>query len=211
MRKSSLKKTFEDYYWNMGIDIDFLMKIAAAQQVVKSTDEKRRVFEAFVFSICTNWDTLVESLLIDCFNKDTSRYSNYTGFKIPKHLTRETCKAIVLGLSYFDFKSIEHLQKSAACILVPQYNPFKIIPKDNVRMINEFYTIRNYLAHYSDASRRALKKIYTRYGYKTFRKPGEFLLARDKKANMPRMGVYINNLIDTADIMAEFLNIPIEK
>ena len=211
MRKSSIDNTFLDFYGNMGIDIDFLMKIAAARQVVKSTDEKRRVFEAFVFSICTNWDTLVETLLINCFNKDTSRYRNHTGYNIPKHLPRETCQAIVLGISYFDFKNMAELRKISKYWLVPQYNTFKTIHKDNTRMIDDFYKIRNYLAHYSDVSRRSLEKVYIHYGYKTFRRPGEFLLTQDNKEKIPRMGVFINNFQDTADLMAKFLNIPIQK
>jgi len=42
------------------------------------------------------------------------------------------------------------------------------------------YTIRNYLAHYSSAGRRALKRMYTKkYKMKRFVEPGHFLLAYD--------------------------------
>ena len=81
----------------MDIDATFLTKIEKTRQVVKSVDEKREVFGAYVFKICVNWEILVEALLIDCLNKDTTRYRGWTGFKISKNITRDTCKAIILG------------------------------------------------------------------------------------------------------------------
>lgn len=150
----------------------------------------------------------MEELLIDCMNKDTTRYKEFTGFQIPKNISRETCKAIILGTSYIDCKSISHLKQMAKRILVPQFNPFKEIPKSNSDKIDEFFAIRNYLAHYSDVGRRSLEKIYkNRYSLKTFREPGEFLLARDKRQKMPRMWVYIVNFVDTVQVMEKFLNL----
>lgn len=194
----------------MGGDITFLMKIEGAKMVVKSIDEKRDVFDAYVFRICANWEILVGDLLIDCLNKDTSQYKEFTGFEIPKHLSRETCKAMILGVTYIDFKSVSDLKKMSKRILVPQFNPFKKIPKSNGEKIDEFFTLRNYLAHYSDAAKRSLERMYkNRHGLKSFREPGDFLLARDKTRGMIRMAVYINNFVDTADIMGEFCNVDI--
>jgi len=194
----------------MGWDISFLIKIEGAKKVVKSVDEKRNVFEAYVFRICANWEILIEDLLIDCLNKDTSQYKESTGFGIPKHLSRETCKAMILGVTYIDFRSVSDLKRMAKRILVPQFNPFKGIPRSNGEKIDEFFALRNYLAHYSDAARRRLDNIYrNRHGLKSFREPGDFLLAKDKVHGIPRMAVYINNFIDTADIMGKFCNIDI--
>jgi len=58
----------------MEMDVVFLIKIEEAKRVVKSVEEKRDVFEAYVFKICANWEVLLEDLLIDCLNKDTTRY-----------------------------------------------------------------------------------------------------------------------------------------
>lgn len=206
MRKSSFETTFQDFFDNMAFDIDFLKKIKEAKQVVKLAHEKRSVFEAYVFSICANWEILVENILIDCFNRDTSGYRENTGFKIPKHLSRETCQAIILGTGYLDFKSIDNLKHIAGDFLVPKVNPFEKIPTPNGNKIDEFFVLRNYLAHYSDASRRRLKKIYTnKYGLQTFRRPGDFLLTEDRVKKLPRMAVYINNFLETAVTMAKFL------
>ena len=190
------------------MDATFLTKIEKARQVVKSLDEKREVFEAYVFKICANWEILVEALLIDCLNKDTTRYREWTGFKISKNITRDTCKAIILGTGYVDCKSVSDLKRLAKSILASQHNPFKEIPRLNGDRIDDFFALRNYLAHYSDAARRSLEKKYkNRYGLKSFRVPGEFLLAKDRRKKIPRMSVYINNFVSTVDIMVKFLKV----
>lgn len=208
MRKSSFEVTLGAFYSNMEMDIKFLVKVQEAKQVVKSLREKREVFEAYVFKICANWEIFSEVLLIDCLNKDTTRYREFTGFKIPINISRETCKAIILGTGYLDFKSVSDLKRQARQVLVSQYNPFKEILGPNGEKIDEFFTIRNYLAHYSDAAKRSLEKIYRdRYSLRSFREPGEFLLAKDREERLPRMGVYIDNFIDTAEIMEKFLGV----
>jgi hypothetical protein len=192
----------------MNWDIDLLMKIESARRVVKSVQEKRSIFESFVLSICANWEILVEELLVDCLNKDTTKYSDYTGYKLPKDMSREACKAILIGINYLDFKSVEQLKDMSNKILIPECNPFVKIPTSNGKKINEFFTIRNYLAHHSYAAKRALLNVYkSRYNLKTFVEPGVFLLADDKGQKIPRMGVYINNFLHTANAMGKFLGV----
>lgn len=117
-----------------------------------------------------------------------------------------------MGIGYVDFKSISHLKGIAKGMLIPQFNPFKEIPKPNGEKIDEFFALRNYVAHYSDAARRSLEKIYrNRHGLKTFREPGDFLLALDKRQKLPRMALYIINFLGTADIMARFLNVRLPR
>jgi len=207
MKKSSFDVTLGQFYLDMAWDIDFLVKIENARQVVRTKREKRDVFEAYVFRICAYWEELVETLFIDCLNRDTSKYKETTGFRIPKDLSREICTAAVLGTGYFDWKSIDNLKRMAKDMLVPKFNPFKEIPKPRGDKVDEFFRIRNYLAHRSDKARRSLKKVYDKYGFKTFRQPGEFLSAEDKKNKIPRMGVYINNFRDIVTIMGRFLNV----
>lgn len=125
MKKPSFEATLNLFYGYMWWDITLLMKIEKAKHTVKSRDEKRGIFEAFVFRICANWEILVEDLFIDCFSKDTSMFQRSTGFNIDRHLSRETCRAIILGPHYFDFKSIADLKKQAKQAIIPQYNPFK--------------------------------------------------------------------------------------
>lgn len=133
MRKSDIQKTFEKFIINIFWDWEFLDRIQSARRVVRTVYEKRSVFETYVFSICASWEILVEDLFIDCLNKDTSAYKEHTGFEISKDLSRETCKAILCGIRYIEFRGIEELQGVANNILVANYNPFKAIPSKNVK------------------------------------------------------------------------------
>lgn len=208
MKKSSFENSLLNFHMNMDWDIDLLVKIQWARRVVKSLEEKRSIFEAFVFSICANWEILVEELMIDCLNRDTSRYAEYTGFKLPKNISRETCKAVVIGIGYIDFKSVGHLKQIARQILVPQCNPFSTITTTQGKKIDEFFVIRNYLAHYSYVARRSLLRVYKDvYGITRFVEPGVFLLRQEKGAQIPRMGTYINNFKAAAHKMEDFLGI----
>lgn len=209
MKKSSSEPSLFNFHRTMNRDIDLLMKIETARSVVKSLEAKRSIFDAFVFHICAKWEILVEDLLLDCLNKDTSRYAEYTGFNLPKHISRETCKAIIIGLQYFDFKSVGDLKKMSNQMLTPLCNPFAKITSAQAKKIDEFFTIRNYLAHRSYKARRSLLKVYQdTYGMRNFVEPGTFLLAREKGAQIPRMGAYINNFKDTANMMGKFLGVP---
>ena len=206
MKKSSFETSFAYFYECMQWDIDLLIKIRKDKRVVKSREEKQSVFEAFVHSICSNWDILVEQLLIDCLNKDTSQFTQEYGYKLGKHITRDTCEAVLIGVGYLDFKSVRDLKGRSKRILMPKYNPFAEIPKSNEKKIGEFYTIRNYLAHYSDSAKRTLSKVYeTNYNLKVFVRPGRFLLATEEDGELPRMGTYINNFMGAAAAMYKFL------
>ncbi len=55
------------------------------------------IYYDVIYRICANWEILVEDLLIDCFNKDTTRYADFTGYKIPTHISKEMCRAIILA------------------------------------------------------------------------------------------------------------------
>lgn len=211
MKKSSFQISIEYFLYDMIKDNDFLVKIQGAKNIVKSIDEKREVFEAYVFSICANWEILVENLMIDCLNKNTKRYRESTGFGIPKHCSRETCKALVLGTGYLDCKSVADIKRKAKGILIPQYNPFKEIPSKMGNKIDDFFRLRNYLAHYSEIAKRSLRRMYLKkYGLQYFETPGVFLLAEDRKERVPRIELYILNFMDTAEIMAKFLGVDLD-
>ena len=124
MKKSWLELTLGTFCRNMDMDVTFLTKIEKTKQIVKSLDEKGEVLGAYVFKMCANWEILVEGLLIDCLNKDTTRYREWTGFKISKNITRDTCKAIILGTGYVDCKSVSNLKTfwSLDTILLRKYH-----------------------------------------------------------------------------------------
>ena len=212
MRKASVKVTFEHYFWWMDWYVEFLSKIYSAKRVIGIRDEKTEIFEAFVFKIHTTWEVFVEALLIDSLNRDTSQYAKYMNRPLPKHLSRNICEIMLLGLGYLDWKGATQLRAKTKNILVPEHNPFQKIPKTSIKKIDQFYTIRNYLAHYSIVAGRSLSKMYkNNFKMKNFSQPGEFLYATDQKTKDTRLGNYIKAFVDAADEMAKFLNVHVDS
>ena len=100
MRKTSLDLTLFNFHLNMNSDIDLLMKVETSKRVIRTPEEKKSIFEAFVLRICALWEELVEELLIGCLNQNTSQFVLTTGFKLPPGSPQfMTTMARITGLS----------------------------------------------------------------------------------------------------------------
>lgn len=212
MRKSPFKDTFNRFYTRMVWYIDFLEKISNAKRVTLTPTEKKEILEAFVFKVYVTWEILVQDLLIDCLNQDTSQYAKHKNTNLPRYLSRNVCKNFISGLDYFNFTDTDDIKGKARKILVFQYNPFdnkhKEIRevKDDIKKIDEFREIRNYLAHYSSHSKQKLLAIYkSKYSLEKFCEPGNFLSAFDKKTEQTRFRNYTKAFFNAANAMDEFL------
>jgi hypothetical protein len=193
MRKGSTDVSLDNFDMWMAEYIRFLSKVLAARRVVGEPREKRELIEAFVLRIAAVWEILVETLLIDCLNKDSSALAKYTGIPLDKHMKRPVCEAIVSGLHYFDFRNVGSLTHRSKQILARRHNPFLAIPKDAAHRIDEFFIFRNYLSHYSSAARRSVMHVYQRsYGRKRFMEPGAFLYAAQRRGGQIRLGDYVD-------------------
>jgi hypothetical protein len=192
MKKSSTDASLDNFEVWMWTYIRLLNKLLAAKVVVKHPAEKMELIEAFVLRIAAIWEILVETLFIDCLNRDSSALAKRLNLPLGKHLNRPVCKAIVSGLRYFDFRNVGTLQKDAKSVLVRRYNPFLSIPKDAARKIDEFFILRNYLSHYSSASKRSVMQAYRQsYGLQRFMEPGRFLYASRGHNGQTRLADYV--------------------
>ena len=212
MRKSSFKDTFNRFFRQIFWYSNFLEKISNAKRVILNPTEKKEILEAFVPKVYVTWEILVQDLLVDCLNRDTSQYAKHKNTKLPRYLSRNVCKSLISGLDYFNFTDTDDIIGKARKILVSQYNCFdpnhisKV--KDDLKKIDEFREIRNYLAHYSSHSKQKLLKIYkSKYSLKKFCEPGNFLSAFDKKTNQIRFLDYTSSFFNAADAMSEFLKV----
>jgi hypothetical protein len=128
--------------------------------------------------------------------------------RLRKHLPRNQCEAMILGMGYLDFRDVSDIKGKAKNILVSQYNPFAIIKNPALKRMNEFYCIRNYIAHYSTPAERSLWKIYENtYKMRRFHEPGHFLMAWDKRTKQTRFDNYLNAFLDSAIEMEGFLGV----
>ena len=217
MGKYSLKAEFNKFFVRINEHTDLLLKIFEAKKVVIPPEkrkeilteilpsEKKQIHEAFVLKIYVAQEVLVENLFVECLSRDPSKYAEYKGIRLAKRLTKDVCRSLVSGLGYFDFKDTGDLKGKAKKVLAPRYNPFKMIPSDEGKKIDEFCVIRNYLAHYSNSSKQSLMRMYKNKYSLTFREPGDFFFEFDKQDKQIRFANYTNAFMKAADEMALFL------
>ena len=181
-------------------------KIVNDDKIFTEKDEKVVIIESLVLKICTEWELLIEELMIDCLNRDSSQYSEFIAGKLPKHIPRSQCMAMIQGMGYVDFKGISDVKRKAKLILTDEFNPFKYIARGDGNKIDELYKFRNYIAHLSNQSERSLKNVYfKRYQLERFQDPGRFLMATDTKTKKPRLDSYIKSLDTSVVNMAGYL------
>jgi len=229
MQTSSLKTEFDNFFTSMNQYTDLLVKVIKTKKLVLAKNaekeilpkllqtEKKQIHEAFVLKICATWEILVENVFVECLLRDTSKYKERTGIILPrKKLTKDICKGLVCGLGYFSFRDASDLKGMAKKFLADTYNPFNKIPTDFVKKIDEFYSIRNYIAHRSNAARQSLRRRYKQnYNMKRFRPPGDFLfdiiefVESGERGKEIRFANYSKAFEKAADEMAMFLGIRI--
>lgn len=203
--KSDLARLFNNFFDQINWYIKLLEKSCKPLYV----SEKCEVYESFVLKICATWETFINDLFALCLKQDTSEYSKFLGVKLPKRPSVELCAVLISGYRYNKF---QELVDNAKKILTEVYNPFskealrKAPPR---KRIDEFFSIRNYVAHRSRAARRKLCRVYQdTYHLERFQEPGRFLLSPvHEGAEEIRFGEFIQVFIITANVMALHLEI----
>jgi len=178
MRKADLEKNHILFDQAVARYRRFMQKIINAQRVVGGAQEKRDIAESVLIRLCANWESFVDSHLVGCVNRDHRKLSRFFGVTISSNPTWDMCHALIFGEKYRDFHSFGDLKGFTKKILPEKSNPFLNISAAHTKKIDEVYSIRNYLSHYSANSKRSLFTIYKEtYQMKRFLEPGKFVLA----------------------------------
>jgi hypothetical protein len=182
MRKSNLLSNHDPFDRAIARYRSFTERVLSAQRVIRSQLEKRDLAESVLLRLCANWERFIDEHLIDCVNRDPSMLSDYLGVKVPVHPTRDLCHGLLFGGGFKDFKSFGDLKGFSKKVLPELSNPFLAVRSSRIRVLDNAFKIRNYLAHYSAASRRSLNRLYKGdFKLKRFVEPGQFLTAYDGK------------------------------
>lgn len=182
MRKADLTKNHEKLDDTIDRYRSFIERIINAERVIKTIQEKRDLAESVLLRLCANWDSFVDEHLVDCVNVDPSKLKDFLGVPVPDHPDKDLCTALIFGDSYRNFASFGELKRFTKKLLPDESNPFLVVTRARAKKIDEVYTIRNYLSHYSARSKRALHRMYENtYKRTNFIEPGQFLLAYDAK------------------------------
>lgn len=183
MRKADLTKNHEKLDDTIDRYRSFMERMINAKRVIQSDQEKQDLAESVLLRLCANWDSFVDEHIVDCVNVAPSKLEDFLGVPVPDHPDKNLCTALIFGDSYRNFASFGELKRFTKKLLPDESNPFlKVKSTQIIKRIDEVYTIRNYLSHYSARSKRALHRMYeSTYKRTNFIEPGQFLLAYDAK------------------------------
>jgi len=192
MSINSLKKNHLQFESNVKELITYGMEIITENvNKMKSKNRKKEktiLVEALLLRSCAYWEKFLEKEIILLINLNNEKFKMY--FELPQKakLNIALIRAILYGDKYLDFHDIENCKGCFSKILTDNFNPFKGITTEQFKKINFSYTIRNYLSHYSDYSKKNLYRAYIdKFKLKKFQEPGVFLL-KEK-------GKYFENLL----------------
>ncbi|KIA83951.1 hypothetical protein [Kaistella jeonii] len=156
-------------------------KILALRGKVYSDYEASEIIEAFTIKTICDWEWYAEKIICECLKVDTSQLSQELELKLPKTISNDECIAYLNGLGYFDLRSVSNLKSISKKILTEKKNPFQKISAEAGNHIDDFYSLRNYVAHRSNKSKRTLVKTFSKYKQNEFIEVGEFLLSKTDK------------------------------
>ena len=160
MRKADLKKNHEKLDYTIDRYRSFMERMINAKRVIQSDQEKQDLAESVLLRLCANWDSFVDEHLVDCVNVDPSKLKDFLGVPVPDHPDKDLCTALIFGDRYRNFASFDQLKRFTKKLLPDGSNPFLEVTRAQAKKIDEVYTIRNYLSHYSAKSKRALHSMY---------------------------------------------------
>lgn len=180
-------------------------KIMALTGKVFSKYEVQQVFEAFTIKTLCDWEWYIEKIICECLKNDTSKLANQLSLNLPKEISTDECIAYLNGLSYFDLKGANNLKAISKKILIDNYNPFTNLDKDACKRIDDYYIVRNYIAHRSNKSKKSLNSMYSRYQQNTFIEAGDFLLSIDPTKNDLHIQLFEGSFWLTSFNILEFL------
>jgi len=158
-------------------------KVLSLRGKLYSPFEASEIIEAFTIKTICDWEWYVEKMIYECLKDDTSQLANQLALTLPKSITKDECVAYLNGLAYFDLKSVSNLKSIARKILIESKNPFERISSEARNQIDDFYSLRNYVAHRSNKSKKTLIRTYKKYNQDKFIEVGEFLLGKTRHDN----------------------------
>lgn len=146
--------------------------------------EASQVVEAFAIKTLCDWEFYIERIIYECLKNDTTNLSKQLDLDLPKAISIDECTAYLNGLGYFDLKSCSNLRAIARKILVKENNPFDNLNKEAIKHIDDYYSLRNYIAHKSNKSKKSLLLVYEKYQQTSFIEAGDFLLSKSTDSNV---------------------------
>lgn len=147
-----------------------------------SKNEKFLLLESLILRGCALWERFLEKTLILTVSANSSKLKKAMNLKSVIKLDSTIVKAIIFSDIYRDFHDPERSKNFFSKYVVAAYNPMNNISNKKITSIQFTYSLRNYLSHYSDFSKRKLFDAYKKhYAMNRFVEPGQFLFSNKGK------------------------------
>ncbi|ODR94536.1 hypothetical protein AUC70_07815 [Methyloceanibacter stevinii] len=192
MRKASIRQNHRDFERNLDVLDQVAAKIVNGQ-IGANANEWNALAEGIALTLAGYWEEVVDEDFVDALNRDTSAYAGRVGLQLPKNLSRDICFGLLVGDGYLDFRDTGQIVGQAKRVLVRANNPFDHLTKTIRTSIDQFYAVRNYLAHRSRRAHRSYAEMLeSGFGYQRVVKPGAFLRAKGESLNKPRLVFFLH-------------------
>lgn len=168
--------------------IDELVKAEASRQLpgtAKPEEDRTWLYEAACLWLYSRWEAFTLDVMAACLNRDFSKLREQISKDLPKHLTLETCEALLTWRAPFP-TAPDKLKGFAREVLAG--SPFDRINNTKWQSLGLLHAARNALAHPS--STQARRRFREKVGQN--RDPGQYLKARIK--DRPRLIELIKDL-----------------
>ncbi len=192
MRKASIEQNHRDFEKKLDVLDRVAAKIVKRQMGVDLA-ESDALAEGLVLTVAGYWEEVVDEDFVDSLNRDTSASAQLVGVELPKNLSRDVCFGLLVGDGYLDFRDTGDIVGRSKKVLVPEYNPFVHLTNTVRKSIDQFYILRNYLAHRSKRARRNYHGMLEKdFGYVRVVRPGVFLRAEGDSLRKPRLEFFLH-------------------
>ena len=168
------------------------------------TAEQGLCLEGFTLLLASYWEELVNDDFVDALNRDTQQYATEVGLSLPRNLPRDVCFGLLVGHGYLDFRSVNDILQKSRKLIVEVNNPFLHIPMASRKPIDNFFKLRNYLAHRSKKASKAYARMLAQeYQYTRTVSPENFLRARYGAQGIRRFFYFLDVFYETSIEMWE--------
>jgi hypothetical protein len=153
-RKKSVKKAAEKFIKAVEEIEDFFQGTAALRENLTIW-----CAEYAVIRLYCEFEVLMLSTLVGAVNNDSTRISQMTGFKFPKHMSEDLCTYMIIGAGYFDFKGREGLLQTAKKYVAEDHYLYPILKDKKYKApLEQLSALRNFVSHRSEKAKKAAIK-----------------------------------------------------
>ena len=114
-----------------------------------------------IIALYRAFERLMLDALVGAINNNPSKtISHQSGVSFPRNLTDEVCEYIIVGDGFFDFKGRSGLIKILRRFLSENHFIVEVVKDQRYKhAIDRLTSLRNFAAHRSDVSKRAVKQV----------------------------------------------------